>query len=130
MDSEFLMLLFYRLVKVIEGEIGTIILAWLFGALFLTFMYCFKRSKDSSIPFVKFPMLCIEEVDKDKYLLDLPDLALDSILTKLSPANLSRMSRVCTSLRGMCTSDRSFSSLNGARVNHMWYFKTSNLYNL
>lgn len=87
-----------------ESEIGAIILAWLFGALILTFMYCFKRSRDY-ISSVKFPMLYIQEVEKVKNLLDLPDLALDSILIKLSPSNLSRMSRVCTSLRGMCTSD-------------------------
>lgn len=78
-------------------------LAWLFGALFLTLMYCLKRSRNS-ISSVKFPMLC-NEVEKEKYLLDLPDLALDSILKKLSPADLSKMSGVCTTLRDMCTSD-------------------------
>ncbi|KAL8136184.1 hypothetical protein AgCh_010691 [Apium graveolens] len=67
-------------------------------------MYWFKRSRDN-ISSVKFPVLYIEDVVEEKYLLDLPDLALDCILKKLSAPNLSRMSRASTTLRGMCTSD-------------------------
>lgn len=38
-------------------------------------------------------------------LLDLPDLALDCILERLSPAELCSMGRVCSSLREKCMSD-------------------------
>ncbi|GJU38809.1 F-box protein-like protein isoform X2 [Tanacetum coccineum] len=48
--------------------------------------------------------------NKNKYkdcfsLLDLPDLPLECILEKLSPAGLTSMSGVCRSLRTMCTQD-------------------------
>ncbi|KAG8367823.1 hypothetical protein BUALT_Bualt16G0112700 [Buddleja alternifolia] len=38
-------------------------------------------------------------------LLDLPDLPLENILKKLSPAELCKISRVCSSLRDICRSD-------------------------
>eukprot|EP00252_Welwitschia_mirabilis_P014195 TRINITY_DN3125_c0_g1_i4.p1 TRINITY_DN3125_c0_g1~~TRINITY_DN3125_c0_g1_i4.p1 ORF type:complete len:393 (-),score=59.18 TRINITY_DN3125_c0_g1_i4:229-1407(-) len=38
-------------------------------------------------------------------LLDLPDLALESILSRLSPGSLCRMAAVCTDFRERCTSD-------------------------
>ncbi|CAN1236265.1 F-box protein At2g32560 [Linum grandiflorum] len=38
-------------------------------------------------------------------MLDLPELALDNILERLSPAELCNMAGVCTSLRERCTSD-------------------------
>ncbi|XP_020596493.1 F-box protein At2g26850-like [Phalaenopsis equestris] len=38
-------------------------------------------------------------------MLDLPELAIDCILEKLSPAELCKMSGVCRDLREMCTSD-------------------------
>lgn len=82
----------------------TYMLPWLLEALSLFFIYWFKRSR-SNVSFIKFPMLYVEDVEEEKSLLDLPDLALDSILKKLSPADLSKMSGVCTTLRDMCTSD-------------------------
>lgn len=79
-------------------------LPWLLEALSLLFIYWFKRSR-GNVSFLKFPMLYIGELQDEKSLLDLPDLALDSILKKLSPEDLSKMSGVCTTLRHMCTSD-------------------------
>lgn len=46
-----------------------------------------------------------EEIKRETSLLDLPDLALDCILEKLSPAELSKMASVCTSLRNVCIND-------------------------
>ncbi|WOG99951.1 hypothetical protein DCAR_0519307 [Daucus carota subsp. sativus] len=82
----------------------TYMLPWLLEALSLFFIYWFKRSR-GNVSFFKFPMMYVEELEEKNSLLDLPDLALDSILKKLSPADLSRMSGVCTTLRDMCTSD-------------------------
>ncbi|XP_073062332.1 F-box protein At2g26850-like isoform X2 [Primulina eburnea] len=47
----------------------------------------------------------ILEETKEFSLLDLPDLALDSILDKLDPSELCSMARVCYFLREKCTSD-------------------------
>ncbi|XAR69564.1 hypothetical protein NMG60_11001206 [Bertholletia excelsa] len=43
--------------------------------------------------------------EEEVSLLNLPDLALESILERLSPASLCSMAGVCTSLRYRCTSD-------------------------
>ncbi|KAJ8759995.1 hypothetical protein K2173_010851 [Erythroxylum novogranatense] len=43
--------------------------------------------------------------DRKISLLDLPDLAMASILERLSPAELCTMAKVCSSLRVMCTAD-------------------------
>lgn len=53
------------------------------------------------------PSLKFENVEVDQQLsvLDLPELALDCILQKLSPAELCSMAGVCRSLRERCTSD-------------------------
>lgn len=52
----------------------------------------------------------VENMDQEKdggrvYLLDLPDLALECILERLSPSGLCNMAGVCTSMRERCTSD-------------------------
>lgn len=48
----------------------------------------------------------VNEDKEDQFsLLDLPDLPLDSILEKLSPAELCSMAAVCASLRERCKSD-------------------------
>ncbi|XP_074367311.1 F-box protein At2g32560-like isoform X2 [Apium graveolens] len=87
-----------------DTEIVTYMLPWLLEALSLVFIYLFKRSR-GNVSLLKFPMLYVEELEEKKSLLDLPDLALDSILKKLSPADLSKLSGVCKTLRDMCTSD-------------------------
>ncbi|KAK1397431.1 F-box protein [Heracleum sosnowskyi] len=87
-----------------DTEMMTYMLPWLLESLSLLFIYWFKRSR-GGVSFLKFPMLYIEELEEKNSLLDLPELALDSILKKLSPADLSKMSGVCTTLRDMCTSD-------------------------
>ncbi|XP_073151202.1 F-box protein At2g26850-like isoform X2 [Henckelia pumila] len=51
------------------------------------------------------PKIEILEEKKEFSLLDLPDLALDSILDKLNPSELCSMARVCWFLREKCTSD-------------------------
>ncbi|CAI9099582.1 OLC1v1036428C1 [Oldenlandia corymbosa var. corymbosa] len=48
----------------------------------------------------------VEENFEEFCLLDLPDLALDCILERLSPSGLCSMAGVCRSLREICTSDR------------------------
>ena len=45
------------------------------------------------------------EEEEDVSLLDLPELALECILQRLSPSGLCSMARVCTSLRDRCGSD-------------------------
>lgn len=45
------------------------------------------------------------EAESEMTVLDLPELALEMILEKLSPAGLLNMASVCTSLRGRCRSD-------------------------
>ncbi|KAG9454871.1 hypothetical protein H6P81_007775 [Aristolochia fimbriata] len=51
----------------------------------------------------------VESVEEDQLsILDLPELALESILGRLSPAGLCSMAGVCTSLRDRC------------RSNHLW----------
>ncbi|XP_059668305.1 F-box protein At2g26850-like isoform X2 [Cornus florida] len=47
----------------------------------------------------------LEENEEASCLLDLPELALECILERLSPAELCTMARVCSSLRDVCTSD-------------------------
>ncbi|KAL0404803.1 UNVERIFIED_CONTAM: F-box protein [Sesamum radiatum] len=47
----------------------------------------------------------VEEEKDEISLLDLPDLVLDCILDKLSPADLCSMAGVCSYLREKCTSD-------------------------
>ncbi|XP_057451273.1 F-box protein At2g26850-like isoform X2 [Lotus japonicus] len=49
-------------------------------------------------------------------LLDLPEMVLDFILKCLSPIELSRMSRVCASLRNKCESDHLWEK----HINHKW----------
>ncbi|KAK3004306.1 hypothetical protein RJ639_018668 [Escallonia herrerae] len=49
-------------------------------------------------------------------LLDLPDLALECILERLSPAGLSSMAGVCSSLRDWCRSDH----LWGKHMKQKW----------
>ncbi|KAK7828522.1 F-box protein At2g32560 [Quercus suber] len=87
------------------GELSTFIVSW------------FKKSRPA-ISFFQVPVLFIplknmghnskvenvEEKD-DVSLLDLPDLALDCILERLSPAGLCTMAAVCSSLRDRCRSD-------------------------
>lgn len=46
-----------------------------------------------------------EKLEEEMSILDLPDLALECILGKLSPTELYNMSGVCSSLRDMCRSD-------------------------
>ncbi|KAK9082011.1 hypothetical protein Syun_030993 [Stephania yunnanensis] len=46
-----------------------------------------------------------EETTEDMWLLDLPDLVLESILEKLPPSGLCRMAGVCRSLRDRCRSN-------------------------
>ncbi|XP_057785309.1 F-box protein At2g32560-like isoform X2 [Salvia miltiorrhiza] len=62
------------------------------------------------------PKYVILEEDEKKQescisLLDLPDLVLDCILEKLSPAELCSMAGVCFSLRDKCTSDHLWQKL-------------------
>lgn len=52
-----------------------------------------------------FPKFEYVEKDEQSSLLDLPELALDCILEKLSPAELCSMAGVCSSMRERCTSD-------------------------
>ncbi|PKI50836.1 hypothetical protein CRG98_028743, partial [Punica granatum] len=47
-----------------------------------------------------------EDEGKEASLLDLPELALECILEKLSPEGLCRMGQVCASMRDRCRSDR------------------------
>lgn len=56
----------------------------------------------------------VEEIEVEKHqisLLDLPDLVLDCILEKLSPAELCRMAGVCNSMREKCASDHLWQKL-------------------
>jgi hypothetical protein len=46
-----------------------------------------------------------EEEEEEPSLLDLPELALERILERLSPAGLCSMAGVCSSLRDRCRSD-------------------------
>ncbi|KAF3953417.1 hypothetical protein ACB098_09G152000 [Castanea mollissima] len=87
------------------GELSTFLVSW------------FKKSRPA-ISFFQVPVLFtpsknmghsskvenVEEKD-DVSLLDLPDLALDCILERLSPAGLCSMAAVCSSLRDRCRSD-------------------------
>lgn len=87
------------------SELSTFLVSW------------FKKSRPA-ISFFQVPVLFIpsknmghsskvenvEEKD-DVSLLDLPDLALDCILERLSPAGLCSVAAVCSSLRDRCRSD-------------------------
>ncbi|KAH6818695.1 F-box family protein [Perilla frutescens var. frutescens] len=53
----------------------------------------------------------IEEEKQEIRLLDLPDLVLDCILEKLSPAELCSAAGVCSSMREKCTSDHLWQKL-------------------
>lgn len=93
----------------------------------LILIFWLKRSW-ISVGFLKVPIFLLSinnslsskienvEVQKEISLLDLPDLALECILEQLSPAELSNMAGVCTSLRELCTSDH----LWERHVQHKW----------
>ncbi|XP_068662160.1 F-box protein At2g32560-like [Aristolochia californica] len=70
----------------------------------------FKRlTASSAMSLRKKSFATVENVEEDQLsILDLPDLALENILGKLSPAGLCTMAGVCTSLRDRC------------RSNHLW----------
>lgn len=94
----------------------TLLLPWILEALSLFFISWFKRSR-INVAFFKVPtfMLSIYKlisskvenvvVQDENSLLGLPDLALECILEKLSPAELSKIAGMSISLRNMCTSD-------------------------
>ncbi|XP_068658775.1 F-box protein At2g32560-like [Aristolochia californica] len=70
----------------------------------------FKRlTASSAMSLRKKSFAKVENVEEDQLsILDLPDLALESILGRLSPPGLCTMAGVCTSLRDRC------------RSNHLW----------
>ncbi|KAL9273100.1 F-box protein-like protein [Drosera capensis] len=70
------------------------------------------------VNFIKFPMALLMELrapnsskhvkvqeSEDLSVLDLPELALECILERLSPSGLCSMARVCSAFRDRCTSD-------------------------
>ncbi|KAE8125163.1 hypothetical protein FH972_019997 [Carpinus fangiana] len=87
------------------GELSSFLVSWVKGSRVAIsffqvsrFMPLKKISLSSKVENV------VEEKDETS-LLDLPDLALECILDRLSPAGLCSMSAVCTSLRDRCRSD-------------------------
>jgi hypothetical protein len=87
------------------GELSSFLVSWIKGSRVAIsffqvsrFMPLKKISLSSKVENV------VEEKDETS-LLDLPDLALECILDRLSPAGLCSMSAVCTSLRDRCRSD-------------------------
>ncbi|XP_074354328.1 F-box protein At2g26850-like [Apium graveolens] len=91
-----------------KNELRTILVPWILEALSLFIISLFKRRK-ILVAFFKVPTFSSkpknEEIIRETSLLDLPDLALDCILEKLSPAELCNMASVCTSLRNVCVND-------------------------
>ncbi len=92
---------------------------WFLGELLTTFLVSwFKKSRPAislfQVPLFFMPLKNmggvsskVENVEErdDVSLLDLPDLALECILDRLSPTELCSMAAVCTSLRDRCRSD-------------------------
>lgn len=91
-----------------KNELRTLLLPWILEALSLFFISWFKRRR-IHVTFFQVPIFSSkakkEEIKRETSLLDLPDLALDCILEKLSPPELSNMACVCTSLRNVCVND-------------------------
>ncbi|KAL1813472.1 hypothetical protein ACET3Z_023537 [Daucus carota] len=102
-----------------KNEMRTLLLPWIFEALSLFSISWFKRRR-IHITFFKVPTFSskakMAEIERETSLLDLPDLALDCILEKLSPAELSSMACVCTSLRNVCVDDYFWER----HFNHKW----------
>lgn len=92
---------------------------WFWGELWGSLVSCIHKGRLGinsflQVPFV-FPLKTLsisskvvnteKQEEESVSLLDLPELALESILQRLSPAGLCGMARVCTSLRDKCRSD-------------------------
>ncbi|KAB1222186.1 hypothetical protein CJ030_MR2G023449 [Morella rubra] len=86
------------------GELSSFLVSWLKKKMLAT--SCFQVPR--FMPLKKIGLSSKEEnveADEDISLLDLPDLALESILDRLSPSGLCSMAAVCRSLRDKCRSD-------------------------
>lgn len=89
---------------------------WFWRELWSFLVSCIRKGKLGIISFLQVPFVfplkmtisskvVNAEEEEDVSLLDLPELALECILQRLSPSGLCSMARVCTSLRDRCRSD-------------------------
>lgn len=99
---------------------------WRFPLIFREILVLMAKKRKTLIKVFQAPSLkkifspkfeIVEEIEDEKKheisisLVDLPDLVLDCILEKLSPAELCSMAKVCSSMREKCTSDHLWQKL-------------------
>ncbi|KAI3446582.1 hypothetical protein Pfo_003247 [Paulownia fortunei] len=107
---------FLRPLPTSKTEIGMRTSPWFSGKEIQKFLVSLCSKRRFFISFFQVPKVFpsikrmsskVEIVEEKEWtsLLDLPDLALDCILGRLSPAGLCSMAGVCSSLRESCTSD-------------------------
>lgn len=86
------------------GELSRFLLSWLRKSLIAITSLHFSSIMPSFMENVSLKQENAQEIEETS-LLDLPELALECILERLSPPGLSNLSGVCVSLREKCTSD-------------------------
>lgn len=86
------------------GELSRFLLSWLRKSLIALTSLHFSSIMPSFMENDSLKQENAQEIEETS-LLDLPELALECILERLSPPGLSNLSGVCVSLREKCTSD-------------------------